>query len=540
MGMMIRKQGWLQYTFYAIFGLASTALMLYYLSDTLIHFTTPQQFPVNSFERFPLTWLIFPAELFSFLFGLYFVYTLITDRHRDPAPPPLHGREWTRVAILLPAYNEPADIVDRTIQACKQVRWPGGTTIYLLDDSTNLEDRKNMEALCQKHGCTLVRRKDRTGFKAGNINNAISKAVTEDYFVIFDADQAPQPEFLEATMDHFSLPGVAFVQTPQYFVNEGTPLERTAKVGANIFFQAMCVSRSRDGAMVFCGTNAVIKTAVFREVGGFSYYTATEDIELGLRMNDAGYRGVYVPQVLARGYAPQDFKAYSSQQYRWSNGNLAILRESWLRILAGNFSLRHQMHTLFALGWWMIGIVTLVYILVPIMALLFGLGTHHTWLPTSLLVLLYSNVVMGVLMIYVALRNRTDDRVTVADALLQYSLITNSMFIYARAAVSALFGRYVGFVRTNKKRSASGLSLIKWNLLLAAVCFGFSAYALYNAAIASDLVRLRTFLPISVWLLFYSVLLSSSILFVGEGAPVAAPVAVAAAAPKRSKKAAQA
>ncbi len=519
---LIKKQPARYMVFYSIFGAANIFILWYYLSDTILAFTTSQQFPISSFERFPLTYLIFPAEVFSFLFGLYFVYLLVTNK---PKQSQTSLQEWQKgnkdaVAILLPVYNEPKDIVDRTIRACKKISWHMPVHIYLLDDSTESESQKEMSVLGKQHGCKIIRRNDRKGYKAGNINNAIANHVTENYVLILDSDQAPSPNLLEETMPYFSDAQVGFVQLPQYYINDGTPLERATKIGANIFFQTQCQSKALDGALPFCGTNAIIRTAVFRQVKGFSYYTATEDIELGLRINQAGYKGVYVPKILVYGYGPVDFSAYSSQQYRWANGNLAILREHFFKLLKGDFSLRYQIHTLYTLGWWLIGFVTLAFILVPILSLLFDLGTHHSWLPTSLVIALYFNVAMGIMLVYVSLRKRVDgEKVRIQDALLQYSLITNSMFIYAHAALSVLFKRYIGFVRTDKKGTLSGWWHIKWNLLLALVCYTLSMYALYQASLASDIVTLRTYLPISVWLLFYAMVLTSSILFVGTVGP---------------------
>lgn len=513
----LKSQDWKYNSFYIFFGVASALLVVYYLSNTIIHFTTPRQFPINSFERFPLTFLIFPAEMFSFLFAAYFVYNLINGNSQVPTPRQLQNKQKKNVAILVPVYNEPVDIVVRTIKACKKLRWEGSTTIYILDDSSNKQDRENMKWLSKKFGCVLVSRSDRTGYKAGNINNALKNAVKEDFFVILDCDQAPLPEFLEESMDYFSDPKVGFVQVPQHFLNDMTPIERGAKMGTNIFYHSQCVSKAKDKAMPFCGTNVIVRTDVFRLVGGFSYYTSTEDIELGLRINEAGYYGAYVPKILVHGFAPTDFNAYSSQQYRWANGNLAILRESWVRILLGKFSLRQQIHSFYTLGWWVIGIVSLMYIIVPILSLFIG-GTHHTWLPSALLSLLFLNVLMGFMMIFASLHKRCDnEKVNFSDAILQYSLITNSMFIFSRATLNALiFKRYVGFVRTNKKRTESSLWHVKWNLLLSAICFGFSIFALYKSMISSDIIQLRTYLPVSLWLLFYSLLLGSSIIFIGE------------------------
>jgi len=502
--------------FYIAFALIGFVLMMYYLSNTIIHFTSSQQFPINSFSRFPLTYLIFPAEMFSFLFSLYFVYNLIRGNSKNPKPESLPKKESIKVAILIPVYNEPYNIVERTLKKCQNIRWSAGTKIYLLDDSTKKEDIENMENLSKKFNVVLVRRKDRIGYKAGNINNAISHYVTEKYFCIFDADQAPEPEFIEETIDYFSDPKVGFVQTPQYFINDNSPIERAQKLGTNIFYQAQCQSKAKDFAMPFCGTNALIRLEAFKKVNGFSYYTSTEDIELGLRMNEEGFHGEYVPKILVKGYAPTHFSAYASQQYRWANGNLAILRESWKSVLFGKFSLRQQIHIIFTAGWWLVGIVSLLYIFVPILSFFFG-GTHHTWLPTWMLAILFLNVALGISMIYMSLSNRDeDDKITLKDAFLQYSLITNSMFIYAQAAISVIFKRYIGFVTTNKSGKKTGFREIRLNIILAIICFGFSIFGLYKTMITSNIEQIRTYLPISLWMLFYTVILGSSIFFIGE------------------------
>jgi cellulose synthase (UDP-forming) len=512
--MKIERQSRWHYAYYAVFGIGTLFLLLYYLSNTIVHMTTTHQFPVNSIERFPLTMVIFPAEVFSMLFALYFIYCLYND-HRQVPRKELENKKSASVAVLLPVYHEPEEIVERTILAATQMEWEGKIKIYLLDDSTKAEEKKAMKRIAKKYKADYIEREGNEGFKAGNINNAIKNHVTEDYFIIFDSDMAPEKNFLTATMDHFSDDKVGFIQTPQYFINDDTPLERASKIGTNIFFQSQCACKAKDGALPFCGTNVIVRTRAFREVGGFKYYSSTEDIDLGLRMNHKGYYGVYVPEVLARGYAPQDYKAYASQQYRWSNGNLAILRENFRNILAGKYTIMHMIHTLFTLGWWLIGIVTLIYILVPLISLYTKMGTHHTWLPNFMLVILYLNVFIGIGMIYVALQGRIrGERVTLKDAYLQYALITNSAFIFARSAISAVIGRYVGFVRTNKTKAKTSYWLIAPNLVLGAVLYASSIYALHLAMRASVQEQIRTYLPISIWLLFYATVLISSIIFI--------------------------
>lgn len=518
-----------QYIYYIIFAISCIVLITTYLSNTIIHYTSDRQFPINSLIEYPLSLLILPAELFALFFALYFIYTLFNNNHQKEKPQPLPNKEKIDIAILLPVYNEPPHIIERTIEAVKKMRWPAKKYIYLLDDSTEEEHIEANRELAQKHSLRLpgekktaneegmlIRRKGRIGYKAGNINNTIKKHVKEEYFAIFDADQAPVTEFLEELMDQFSDEKVGFTQAPQYYLNEDTPLERTTKLGNNIFFHAQLISKAKDGALPFCGTNVIVRTEAFRKVNGFRYYTATEDIDLGIRLNAAGYKGDYIPKILVYGYGPQDIISYKSQQYRWANGNLATLRENWKKVFfKKGFSLRYQLHMLFTLGWWMIGVVSLIFVVTPAISLVTGWPTHHTWLPEAFIALIFINLVMGVGMISVSLKNRvTQDKVTIKDAYMQYSLITNSMFLFIRAAFNVARKKYIGFITTKKTKSDTGIREIRGNLLVSAACLGLSIYALYHTMTGTGLTNLRTYLPVSLWLLFYSVLFASSILFV--------------------------
>ena len=117
--MKIKAQSWKHIAFYILFGLTTIFIYWYYLTDTTLHFTSPRQFPSNSFIRYPLSIPIFLAETFSFAFALYFLYVLLSDKGR-PEP----AKALTRkppVAFCIPVYNEPFDIVDRTLTAVNKV-----------------------------------------------------------------------------------------------------------------------------------------------------------------------------------------------------------------------------------------------------------------------------------------------------------------------------------------------------------------------------------------------------------------------------------
>jgi hypothetical protein len=87
-------------------------------------------------------------------------------------------------------------------------------------------------------------------------------------------------------------------------------------------------------------------------VGGFAAHDA-EDLLTTLAYRNAGWRGVYVPRILARGLTPVDWSGYLSQQERWARSILDLkLRghaalSSHLPLLTRLVSLVHGIHYLY-------------------------------------------------------------------------------------------------------------------------------------------------------------------------------------------------
>src|SRR5947209_3994957 len=68
-----------------------------------------------------------------------------------------------------------------------------------------------------------LRRTDRSGYKAGALRDALSRAAGE-FIAIFDADFCPAPEVLRKAVPWFRDPRVAAVQLRWGFLNEGYSL----------------------------------------------------------------------------------------------------------------------------------------------------------------------------------------------------------------------------------------------------------------------------------------------------------------------------
>ena len=152
----------------------------------------------------------------------YLVYLYM--KHKDQVPVPASQFEsLPRVTIQLPLYNE-MYVVDRLVEAVCRIEYPRELLeIQVLDDSTD-ETTEIAELAVRRFAAQgidikYIHRADRTGYKAGALDEGLRVARGE-FIAIFDADFIPQPDFLTETIQYFTNPKVAMVQTRWGHVNE--------------------------------------------------------------------------------------------------------------------------------------------------------------------------------------------------------------------------------------------------------------------------------------------------------------------------------
>jgi len=154
----------------------------------------------------------------TFLVSLYY-------RNRHNRPKPLGSfAELPAVTVQLPLFNE-MYVVERLLDSMAQIRYPRDRfQIQILDDSTDETQeicRRKVNDLARQYPeleVEYIHRVDRSGFKAGALQNGLKTAKGE-FVLIFDADFLPLPDILERSIHHFSDPRVAVVQCRWEHVN---------------------------------------------------------------------------------------------------------------------------------------------------------------------------------------------------------------------------------------------------------------------------------------------------------------------------------
>ncbi|WP_051324119.1 glycosyltransferase family 2 protein [Candidatus Solirubrobacter pratensis] len=304
--------------------------------------------------------LLVAAEVFNLVQAAGFWWTCSRGSSAAPAPPLAPD---TRVDVLIPVYDEPADVVEPTVEAASRLTG-ARARVHLLDDGGSDE----MRALAARHGADYIRREDGAGAKAGNINHALAHT-DAPYVAVLDCDHVPLPHFLEAMLGHFADERVAFVQAPQYYANNEHGDVASAAWGQQaLFFGA--IARGKDGheAMFCCGTNVVFRRAALESAGGFPTRSLTEDFDLSIRLHERGWSSRYVAEVLAHGLGPEDMAGYVSQQQRWARGCVGALGT----VLRARLPWRIKLQYLLSASYFLSGWTVLVYMTFPVVRILTG------------------------------------------------------------------------------------------------------------------------------------------------------------------------
>ena len=236
--------------------------------------------------------------------------------------------EYPFVVTQLPMYNEKT-VAKRIIEAVAAMEYPlSKHEIQVLDDSTDetrfLVDETAAELRKKGHIVTVIRRKVRTGFKAGALQHGL-KLTSAEFVAIFDADFVPHTDFLKKSICFFiNRPKLGLVQGRWAHLNSSASLiTRGQAMGIDGHFMVEQAARSWNGLfMNFNGTAGVFRREAIESSGGWHHDTLTEDMDLSYRMQLKDWETEYVPDLEVPAELPEDINAFKNQQFRWAKGSI--------------------------------------------------------------------------------------------------------------------------------------------------------------------------------------------------------------------------
>ncbi|WP_404785596.1 glycosyltransferase [Altericista sp. CCNU0014] len=270
--------------------------------------------------------LLFVLEMLLLCSGTLqlFLMLRINDRRKEAdylAQSVIEGTFVPAVDVLIPTYDEPENILKRTILGCQALDYPS-KEIYILDDTR----RPAVADLARRLGCHYLTRPDNRYAKAGNLNAAIARTAG-DLIAVFDADFVPTKNFLQRTVGFFQRPDMGLVQTPQSFYNadpiaRNLGLEDVLTPEEEVFYRQVQPIRDGAGSVICSGTSFVVRRQALKEAGGFVTDSLSEDYFTGIRLSAQGYHLAYLDEKLSAGLAAETIADHASQRLRWARGTL--------------------------------------------------------------------------------------------------------------------------------------------------------------------------------------------------------------------------
>ncbi|MEM7115291.1 MAG: glycosyltransferase [Chloroflexota bacterium] len=391
------------------------------------------------------------------VYGLLGLLTLaLYWRHRnDQFPlPSVADEDLPSVTVQLPIYNE-RFVVERLIKTAVSLDYPRDRLqIQVVDDST--DDTTEKAAVCvqtyQAQGINieLVRRQDRSGYKAGALGNALP-STTGDFVAVFDADFQPQPQFLRQTVPHFiHEPQLGMIQARWGHTNhQDSPLTAAQAIALDKHFAMEQTVRHRANLFPkFNGAAGIWRKACIEAVGGWQDDTVCEDLCLSTRAILEGWQFRFLNDVVAPAELPSTITAYKNQQARWAKGSVQCLRKfGWDILTDKNHPLVARLYAVLAMSAYATHILLLILLLLQVPLLLLN---HHF----SPRMLIFSVAGIGQPILFILAQ-----QVLYSDWRKRLKHFPTMLFVAigiapstSRAILQAFFGTDHPFIRTPKGR----------------------------------------------------------------------------------------
>lgn len=342
--------------------------------------------------EFNLMYLAFSSGTFYIITFLPSMYLFYLWNMAVPIHIPVEEAEKAgmgRVALitLTVVGAEATEVVERQLKAMVAVEYPHDS--WLLVDGRHSPELKD---LCAQYGVYYFSRHEAEEWgaeqtqkwnapeapfkkktKAGNVNAWLDAYhLCYSHFVQFDIDHNPIPQYLHKTLGYFADPKIKWVQAPSVYGNMGDWTARGSAEQELVLqgpLQSGFFGWSRTPFII--GSHCTYEVASILQIGGFQPTRAEDHLDT-IELAALGYRGVFVPEIIAVGDGPETFGTYLAQQFAWAYSLMQILFWHTPR-LVHKYGPKRVIQILFAQTWYPLwSISTLVLFLLPAIGILTG------------------------------------------------------------------------------------------------------------------------------------------------------------------------
>ena len=351
----------------------------------------------------------------------------------------------------------------------------------ILDDSTKEEYLMQVSNFAAQTGATLVRRQNKAGFKAGNLNNYLQGRTDYDYFVVLDADERIPQNYIKEVLKYYAYSSEVGVVQAAHKATEGS----------NLFQNLMGLSVKSNGKICqvmknFYGSNALIghgmtiSRACYEKTGGFPEVVA-EDISFAIDVKNSGYRVLYAPNIICEEEFPHDYLCLKKRQAKWVQGNVEFMKKYNADIKNSKMTWYERLDI--KLSHYNLPIIPMLSFGIVLNTVFIGaLGFDVSGYSLALIALMVLFLVSPLIPDFFVHGNKENGLRLLGYAALNFVVYASLVPMMICTVTLALFGKKAKFIVTPKEErllTAKDAIFGCYDSLIFAVVIGFLTYATY-------------------------------------------------------------
>ncbi|HWZ65852.1 MAG TPA: glycosyltransferase family 2 protein [Patescibacteria group bacterium] len=223
------------------------------------------------------------------------------------------------------------DFSASSLLASMQQKYPNFETV-ILDDSNKEAYKKAVNDFASQNNLKVVRRPDRAGFKAGNLNNYLQKA-DYDYFVILDSDEIVPPNFIARCLDYFAFySNAGIIQANHVATRNRNKFMSLFAVGVDSHWLTYQAVKHHHGFLSLLGHGAMVSRECYLAAGGFPHLVA-EDLCFSIESRKQGFFTAFAADVVCEEEYPVSYLAFKKRHSKWTQGNMEFIKKYTGRIV---------------------------------------------------------------------------------------------------------------------------------------------------------------------------------------------------------------
>lgn len=271
---------------------------------------------------------IFAAIYFqAFLLVTFLSAPAIQSRSRIPS------KKTPLVAMIVPCYNE-EHTVRGTVESLLALEYPKDKLrIVLVNDGSKDGTAAVMDSFAHEPQVTVIHQANQGKHVA--LNAGIAAVPDAELVGCLDADSFVEPGALREMIGCFENPHVGASTAAMSVYKPTNMLERMQNAEYVLGIALRHILATVNGLYVTPGPFSLYRRDVVVELGGFRNGHNTEDMEMALRIQRAGYAIDSAPLARVFTKAPSSVPALVKQRTRWTTGFLRNMLNEY-RDLVGN------------------------------------------------------------------------------------------------------------------------------------------------------------------------------------------------------------